>query len=99
KRDVTVNVVAPDPTEIVVASSTGVDTVMLYEKLQMVATVNPEIAVDTITWSVDDNTIATISDAGLLDAKKVGKVIVTATSTVNEEVFGTKEITISLPQA
>jgi uncharacterized protein YjdB len=99
KREVTIEVVAPDPTEIVVTTQTGVDTVMLYEKLQMVATVSPEIAVSTVEWSVSDQTIATISNTGLLDAKKVGKVVVTAKSTVNEEIFGTKEIEVILPAA
>lgn len=99
KRDVTITVGNPDPNEIVVAAQTGVNTVMLYDKLQMVATVNPEDAPNTVTWSVNDDTIASIDANGLLDAKKVGKVIVTATSTVKSEVLGTLEIEVTIPAA
>lgn len=99
KRDVTITVNNPDPSEIVVAAQTGVNTVMLYDKLQMVATVNPEDASNAVTWSVNDETIATIDANGLLDAKKVGKVVVTATSTEKSTVLGTLEIEVVIPAA
>ena len=95
----TINVLAPDPTEVVVTTSNGLNTMLLFETLQMVATVNPELADATVLWTVDDTTIANISATGLLSAIAVGEVRVTATSTVDSEVKGVFDITISRPQA
>ena len=65
--------------------------------LQMVATVSPESASDqTVTWSVSDELIATISTEGLLTAVSNGAVIVTATSNDGSEVYGTIEITVDI---
>ena len=64
--------------------------------LQMVATVLPEDATDkTVTWSVNDEDIATIDPDGLLTAKADGVVTVTATANDGSKVTGSLEITIS----
>lgn len=65
--------------------------------LQMNAIVLPANAADTsVVWSVENGTgSATINVTGLLTAISNGTVTVIATSVMNEEVFGTKEITIS----
>lgn len=97
KHEVEIEVVAPDPTEIVVTTESGESTVHLYGTLQLIAVVNPEIAVDTVIWSSSNNSVAIIDDNGLLQALAVGKVTVTATSTVNDEIKGTKEIEVIIP--
>lgn len=97
KKEVTIQVVEPDPTEIVVSTETGDKKVMLYGTLKMKASVNPEIAIQTVTWSVNDPTIASINEQGILEAKKVGKVEVIATSTVLSTVIGKLEIEVVLP--
>jgi uncharacterized protein YjdB len=64
--------------------------------LQMIATVLPEEATDkTVTWSVNDEAIATIDAEGLLTAKANGDVTVTATANDGSEVKGSLDITIS----
>jgi hypothetical protein len=64
--------------------------------LQMTATIAPANAFNqNVTWSVDDNSKATISAAGLLTAKIDGTVTVTATSQDNTAIKGTLAITIS----
>ena len=58
-------------------------TVQVGGTLQFTATLNPaEASVKTTTWSVDDNSLATIDSKGLLTAKdKAGNVVVTVTVT------------------
>jgi len=63
--------------------------------LQMSAAITPTTATDkTVTWIVSDATIASISNTGLLTAKKVGSVTVTATANDDSEVFGQVQITV-----
>lgn len=64
---------------------------------QMTATVTPANAsVATVTWSVSDPTIATISSTGLLSALKNGTVTVTATSNEpSSTVSGSTQISVS----
>ncbi|WP_071879533.1 M6 family metalloprotease domain-containing protein, partial [Enterococcus termitis] len=71
------------------------------QTLKLSATISPEDAHDkSMLWSVSDDTVATITEDGLLTAKKSGKVIVTVTSkdtgvkdsmtlTVKSNYFGT----------
>jgi hypothetical protein len=64
--------------------------------LQITATVLPDsAATKTVTWSVSDQNIATISSSGLLTAKSNGTVTVTATANDSSNVTGTLAITIS----
>ena len=61
----------------------------------MSTTVTPTTATTkTVTWSVDDATIATISTTGLVTAKKVGTVNVKATATDGSSVFGQVQIVV-----
>lgn len=64
--------------------------------LQMVATAEPMNAQDsTITWSVDDEMIATIDANGLLTAVANGEVVVTGTANDADGVTGSATITVS----
>lgn len=47
---------------------------------QLVATVNADAANKSVTWSVTDNSIATVSANGLVTAVTTGQTVVTATS-------------------
>ena len=64
--------------------------------LQMKATVEPSNAGNkSVTWSVDDETIATISTTGLLTAKADGTVVVTAKAKDGSNIEGAAAIVIS----
>ncbi|MFO7934668.1 MAG: T9SS type A sorting domain-containing protein [Bacteroidales bacterium] len=64
--------------------------------LHMYSEVFPDYALnDTVEWSVDDETIATIDQNGLLTGVLEGTVTVTATSTDGTAVEGTMDITVS----
>jgi alpha-L-fucosidase len=63
--------------------------------LQMQSIVMPKDATDkTLTWSVSDNTIASVSTTGLLTAKKEGKVTVTATANDGSDILGQTQIIV-----
>lgn len=64
--------------------------------LQMTALVSPHVAqIQNVAWSVSNDSIATISENGLVQARSNGVVIVSAEATDGTEVVGSKEITIS----
>ena len=68
--------------------------------LQMSETVTPSTATDnTVTWTVSDATIASISSTGLLTAIKVGSVTVTATANDGSGIFGQVQITVGAVSA
>jgi hypothetical protein len=63
--------------------------------LKMSAAIAPTNATDnTVTWSVSDATIASISKTGLLTAKKIGSVTVTAKAKDGSDNFGQVKITV-----
>jgi len=63
--------------------------------LQMSAIVSPSTATDkTVTWTVNDATIATISNTGLITANKAGSVTITATAKDGSDIFGQANITV-----
>ncbi|MEN8156637.1 MAG: Ig-like domain-containing protein [Bacteroidota bacterium] len=67
----------------------------LGNTMQMIATVTPANASDlTVTWSVDDEAIATIDAAGMLTAVAAGTVNVTAAANDESGVTKTKAIDI-----
>ena len=56
-------------------------TLHVNEEAQLTATVNPTNATNQgIIWSSDDETVATVSETGLVKAKKIGTATITATS-------------------
>jgi uncharacterized protein YjdB len=83
-------------TGITVTGTGGATSVVNEETLQMIATPAPAGASNTdVTWSVDDTDIATIDADGLLTAKSVGTVTVTATSVADEDISDTLQITVT----
>jgi hypothetical protein len=64
-------------------------------QLQLTALVLPSTAKNkNISWSINDTTIATINQTGLVKALKNGNVIVTASATDGSNIEATKSITI-----
>jgi len=64
-------------------------------KLQMIADVFPDDAIDkSVTWSVDNTSIATISSTGLLTAQSEGDVVVYAHANDASGVYGSVTICI-----
>jgi len=88
-------------TAITVTGQSGSTTIQVIGgTLQMLATVTPTTATDkTRTWAVSDTTIASISNTGLLTAKKVGSVTVTATAKDGSDNFGQAQIKVSAVSA
>lgn len=85
------------PTESITVTSPS-DSVDIGKTLQMAAIVSPNDATNkSVAWSVNNSTIAAISTTGLLTAKAGGKVTVTATANDGSGVYGTKEITVTVP--
>ena len=64
--------------------------------LQLTATVTPaEASSKEITWSTDNDEVATVSTSGLVTAVGNGKANITATSKYNENIKDSIEITVS----
>ncbi len=94
-KSVSILVIEPDPTSIIVSTEDGKTEIFLYSYVQMIAEVLPAEAQQGVTWSVSDESVATIGEStGLLYAARTGTVIVTATSNVAETVIGSLELTI-----
>ena len=90
-----VKIIAPSPTGVTI---TGDSQVELGSTLQLTAIVNPELASQEVTWSINDNALATISENGILTPVAIGAVKVTATSKVSSTIKVEKTITIVYPQ-
>lgn len=76
---------------------TGNQTVAQGATLQLTATVSgvPEGGESGVTWSVDDETVATIDENGLLTAVSTGMVTVTATSKLDTTVSADYDIIVT----
>ena len=97
EMEVTINNLFVIITEIVVTGTSGSSTITTDDgTLQMIATISPDTATNkNVTWSVSNDTIATINATGLLTAVSNGTVTVKATAVDGSGVYGEKTITIS----
>lgn len=81
---------------ITVIGTGGATRVRNGKTLQMSATVLPDDALDSVTWSLENvSGAATINDNGLLTGTSVGTVMVKATANDGSGIFGTLEVSIT----
>ena len=65
------------------------------ETIELLATVEPIVVTDrTVTWSSSDETVATVSESGLVKAVSPGVATITATSNQTPDVSGSAVITV-----
>ncbi|MGC4128152.1 MAG: Ig-like domain-containing protein [Bergeyella sp.] len=82
--------------DVASVSVSGNDISVSGASSQMTAEVLPANATNkSVTWSISDETVASISATGLLVPKKNGTITVTATSVQKPEISGSKVIAIS----
>ena len=82
-------------TAINITTNTGDTIVCITDTLQMIATVVPQDASKpSLTWTVSNASIASISNKGMLIGKAAGVVTVTATATDGSGVKGTINIKV-----
>lgn len=87
------NTTTVDVTSITI---TGNNTTEVGNTIQLSAVVSPVNASNkSVTWSSNNNDIATVDENGLVTTKTVGNVIITATSVSNSSIKATYTITIS----
>lgn len=86
---------APAPRNIIISGEK--DDLDVGETLQLTAKVEPEKADQEVVWSSKDDSIATVSDKGLVTAVGEGTVIIVATSKKSNRVSKEYEIRVSKP--
>ena len=74
----------------------GDRTVQEGKTVQLTATVAPEAAVQTVTWTSARADIASVNASGLVTGVKVGATVITATSTADPTVTGQVRVTVEL---
>ena len=85
-----------NPDEITSVVINGPKTVNIGQTATLVAGVTGDDT-NSVTWSSSDDTIATVSDSGVVTGVKAGSVTITATSVINPSVSGTWSMTVSAP--
>jgi uncharacterized protein YjdB len=90
-------VVVPVPVDGVIVNS-STDIVKIGSKLTLTATITPSRApVKTVSWSSDNEMIATVSSTGVVTPVGPGTVKITATSTANNDIKNTKSLKVVYP--
>lgn len=70
-------------------------TTYISNQIQLEARVRPWYAVDkTVTWTSDNEDVATVDDNGLVTAKAVGSATITATSNLTPEISASCVVTV-----
>lgn len=76
------------PSVIEITSPSSQTSIKVGETLQLSAKVTPANASQAVTWSTSNQEVASVDANGLVTAKKVGNVIITATSKTNPSISG-----------
>ena len=89
-----ITVTRPSPVSVTV---NGPNAVALGQTANFTAVVSPAGAIQTVTWTSSNTSLATINSAGQLtaNASATGEVTITARSTVDTSIYGTKVVSIS----
>ncbi len=93
-----INVGAPDVLGLEIKSEGDVSNLEVFGTLQFSVVATPDLASNQVTWSVDNDALATISAQGFLVAKSDGVVTVKAVSVGFPEVFAEFELTLTRPE-
>jgi hypothetical protein len=85
------------PVTGVAVSGTGNQTVIagVGGTLQLTATVTPSNAIQVVTWSTSDSSVATVSSSGLVTGQKLGEATIKAAATDASGVTGTINLVVS----
>ena len=86
----TITVVYYAPTSVVVSGPTSVEE---GKTITLGATISPSSAMQTVTWSSGNTSIATVSSSGVVTAISPGVATIRATSTENG-IYGTLSVTV-----
>ncbi|MFT4122272.1 MAG: carboxypeptidase regulatory-like domain-containing protein [Microbacteriaceae bacterium] len=84
--------VAEEPTSVTV---TGTSSVVVGETTTLTATVAPDDADQSVTWSSSDTAVATVSSAGVVTGVAEGTAVITATSDADDDISGSLSVTVS----
>ncbi|NJK86801.1 MAG: T9SS type A sorting domain-containing protein [Bacteroidales bacterium] len=84
-------------TSVAVSSQSGTTITSSSQTLQLIATVLPvDASVNTVTWSSNNEAVATVSASGVVSGVSNGNATITATATDGSNVSGTLDITIDM---
>lgn len=86
--------IIPDPTSI---SITGETTLEVGKSTTLSASVLPADAIQEVTWSSSSESVATVTNDGVVTAHAAGAVNIKAKSTVNEAVYAEHTIAVTEP--
>lgn len=86
--------IAPNSIRIITSDETTVD---IGKTIQLAVRPTPSEASNDVTWSSENETVATVSEAGLVTALGEGKTNITATSKLDATIKDGIEITVTKP--
>ncbi|MGI6710529.1 MAG: family 10 glycosylhydrolase [Bacilli bacterium] len=89
--------VAPpaDPESVTIS---GPNQVNIAQTIALSATVLPSNALQNVTWSSSNTSIATVSSNGFVTGVAQGTVIITAKTVANPSILNTHTVTVNIPQ-
>lgn len=94
-RDLTEEESAVKPTAIELDKATA--ELYVGKTLTLTPTFTPANATTNSTWESSDETVATVSNEGVVTALKYGTATITMTSTIDTEVSASCEVTVTAP--
>ena len=95
-RELTPEEMAVIPTAIAL-DQTEVELTATVNTITLTPTFTPEDATNTVTWTTSDANVATVVD-GVVTAVLPGTATITVTSTLDENVSATCEVTVTYPE-
>ena len=90
----TINAKLPDPESITITGDTKVE---IDQTIQLSASISPSFAAQYVSWSSEDNNVATVSADGSVTGVSAGKVKITAKSLTKDTVIKDFEVEVVIP--